>query len=297
MTDKYTPEVSATHIVNRMTSLINSGTPTPIKKQWIVNGFGTLWNRRITEVIDFDNGIIYALEKGYIKESGIEMFELTLTVQQSIHNIDFTGSIGLQDQLFKLTHLQNSVLLMETNKDNDIGCGSCFVTNGGVLVTCKHNIEVDRFKVFMNPQIPVEHTNFEIRCHPARDVAILIPTSREITQLARSLRPLDIEDQTLQIGEDLITMGFPSIPLRLTQLLVDRGVFQNYTVDYFGNEYLTISNGISGGFSGGPIISLNGKVVGIITESTELNSDSKGTSPAQNNFGHGTPSRYILEII
>lgn len=60
MVNKYNYDVSANKILNRMKSLLANGTPSPLQKEWIVNGFGGLkWNINETNVIDFDKGLDY----------------------------------------------------------------------------------------------------------------------------------------------------------------------------------------------------------------------------------------------
>ncbi|WP_243555996.1 toll/interleukin-1 receptor domain-containing protein [Priestia megaterium] len=74
MVNKYNYDVSANKILNRIKSLLANGTPSPLQKEWIVNGFGGLkWNVNETNVIDFDKGLDYLAKEQivFLKAEGI----------------------------------------------------------------------------------------------------------------------------------------------------------------------------------------------------------------------------------
>jgi hypothetical protein len=78
MGEKYTAEVSAMRVVERIKYLLARGTPTPLKREWIIKGFGgTLWNARENAVIDFDAGFNYLSRCRAIKIINVEEIEIT----------------------------------------------------------------------------------------------------------------------------------------------------------------------------------------------------------------------------
>lgn len=77
MIEKYTAEVSAGKIVERIKYLVRQGVPSSLRKEWVVNGFGgTRWNMRETDAIDFNAGFDYLNRCRAIKFSDSETFEL-----------------------------------------------------------------------------------------------------------------------------------------------------------------------------------------------------------------------------
>ena len=75
--EKYTVEVSVIKIEKRIKHLLGQGVLPPLKKSWVIDGFGgTLWNRRETDVIDFDAGLDYLGRERVINIIDKETFEL-----------------------------------------------------------------------------------------------------------------------------------------------------------------------------------------------------------------------------
>lgn len=66
MNKKYSAEVSSTKILERIMRLLEEGTPTPLDKDWIINGFANRWNKRHTDVIDFESGFDYLIKNKLI---------------------------------------------------------------------------------------------------------------------------------------------------------------------------------------------------------------------------------------
>lgn len=193
---------------------------------------------------------------------------------------------------------QKSVFLMETNYKGEISCGSCFLLEDNILITCRHNIEERGIKIIFNDNLEFDKTFFDITPHETRDLAILKFKDQTLNDLMKDFLPLNITNEKVELTEQLITLGYPKIAQRTTQLLTDLGICQGYTRDYWGNEYITFSNRISGGFSGGPVITLKGKVVGIITESTEQTTGSNAVNTSEGTtYYHGTPSEFVFDLL
>jgi hypothetical protein len=77
MVEKYTTEVSVTKIVERIKYLVRQGVPSPLRKEWVANGFGgTRWNMRETDAINFNAGFDYLKRCRAIKVMDTETFEL-----------------------------------------------------------------------------------------------------------------------------------------------------------------------------------------------------------------------------
>jgi len=78
MTEKYTAEVSARKIIERVKCLLGQGVSIPLRREWVVIGFGGyLWNRRESDAIDFDAGFDYLSRCRAIRVIDAETFEST----------------------------------------------------------------------------------------------------------------------------------------------------------------------------------------------------------------------------
>jgi S1-C subfamily serine protease len=185
---------------------------------------------------------------------------------------------------------EESVFLMETSLDGDISCGTCFLINNGLMVTCKHNIEGHNFKIFFDQTTFLDNTNFDVTMHETRDLAVIKFKSTMFRNMLKSKTPLEIGlSSELQSGDSLIAMGYPKVAHRHTRMHVSDGFYSNHTEDYYGMNYVTFTNTVDGGFSGGPVISSLGQVVGVVTESTEQAKGTNGGVTAGGVHFHGTP--------
>ena len=78
MMETYTAEVSARKIVERIKHLLAQGVPNPLKKEWVIRGFGgTLWNVRESGAIDFEAGFDYLSRCRVLNIINPETFEIT----------------------------------------------------------------------------------------------------------------------------------------------------------------------------------------------------------------------------
>jgi S1-C subfamily serine protease len=193
-----------------------------------------------------------------------------------------------------------SVFQIETFKNNDMACGSCFITDNWRIVTCKHVIENRTFKIHIDKNTIINESDFNVFLHKYRDLALLHFRSERLMRVVGDCRPISIckTAQNLQPGEQIITMGFPKIPMRNSQLIPEVRIFNNYAQDYAGEKnYLTFTSRATGGCSGGPAITLKGWLVGIMEEETFETNDSTNSTSGSNIFAHATPVNYLQELI
>jgi|GEM_PF-5613906 len=200
-------------------------------------------------------------------------------------------SLRIQRRAQDITSMyRDSVFLMETRAGGDFACGTCFLLPTGDLLTCKHNVEDKEFTIHFSSDTQLDKGQFEVVEHKDRDLAVLRFRSKMFKDMLKDRKPLELGfGGHLQQSDELITMGYPKVALRMPELLVTTGVFQGFTTGYYKDQYVTFSNKIDGGYSGGPVISLYGQVVAVITESTEQASDSGGQGQASGTHYHGTP--------
>ncbi|MCO6403604.1 trypsin-like serine protease [Aurantimonas endophytica] len=114
---------------------------------------------------------------------------------------------------------------------------------------------------------------------PANDLA-LIKVDRALGE------PLEISTAKPRLGEDILALGFPLRSILADSLNVTRGNVSSLLGLMNDERYLQISAPVQPGNSGGPLIDLAGRVVGVVT--AKLNAvavaDATGDIPQSINF-------------
>ena len=180
------------------------------------------------------------------------------------------------------------------NKKGDEGIGSCFHIGDGVFITAKHVVEGCTIKeigttVALRRFYETEDTK------NTGGTLVDIPFSPKITSNYKgpffhpddkidvaALIVQDIDAPILPLGDHLddwlgdeyvlsevVIMGYPPIPFSITPLLITSKCEVNAIVDKYtgGHPHFILSSMARGGFSGGPAITDEGIVLGVITES------------------------------
>lgn len=72
--------------------------------------------------------------------------------------------------------------------------------------------------------------------------------------------------KNIEILEEVITIGYPSIPLtKLAYQVIHKGEINSVVEDYYGQDYIVFSAKTSSGNSGSPLINKAGQVIGVVT--------------------------------
>ncbi|MED4697066.1 nucleotide-binding protein [Peribacillus frigoritolerans] len=66
MTEKLPPEASVNEVIKRISYISNKYNITELKIDWIKDGYGFSYDKRNTEIIDFERGFKYLNQEGYI---------------------------------------------------------------------------------------------------------------------------------------------------------------------------------------------------------------------------------------
>lgn len=176
--------------------------------------------------------------------------------------------------------------------------GSCFHIGEGIFITAKHVVENCTIKEIGTTtyqrayyELQDSRTTGMVRAnleytpqatavfkgpflHPDENIdvaAILVPDIK-----APALILGDHLDDWLgdeYVLSDVLVMGYPPIPFSPKPLLISAKCEVNTIVDKYtgGHPHFILSTMVRGGFSGGPVITEQGIVLGLVTESLGVN--------------------------
>ncbi|MBO0902372.1 serine protease [Jiella sonneratiae] len=152
--------------------------------------------------------------------------------------------------------------------------GSGFVVADGWLLTNAHVVRGCR-KVEVGANVPAS----EIRIDADNDLALVHVNSSIGT-------PLAISATKPRLGEDILALGFPLRSILADSLNVTRGNVSSLLGLMNDPRYLQISAPVQPGNSGGPLVDLAGRVVGVVTAKLDAVAvaDATGDIPQSINF-------------
>jgi len=157
----------------------------------------------------------------------------------------------------------------ETGKEIFDGKGSGFlVSSEGHVVTCSHVIEN-----LQTPYVAFELGNFQLSYYRTtiinddgkenKDFAILKIDQIDISTLPTPLKLGNISG--VEVGNEALFFGYP---LKVIKITVHKAMLSAIGADILmpNVNILQIDGSVNNGNSGGPLVDLNGNVIGIITK-------------------------------
>ena len=197
---------------------------------------------------------------------------------------------------FIINKYSNSVVKIEhqdINGDFSIGTGFYFAAGNkdfvkALIVTNKHVVEKARsIRVLSNEDQNISFSSIEI--DEKRDLAfILLETPID--------QPIFNFNPDLEILSEIITIGYPSIPMtKEAYQICHRGELNSVIEDYNDSKLFLFSAKTSSGNSGSPIIDKHGMVIGIVTEELFEKNEfyEKGKLP----YYAGIPAKEIINSL
>ena len=164
-----------------------------------------------------------------------------------------------------------------------------FITTDGYFVTNQHVVESAKSLVIRTANgksYPAE----VVRVDSANDLAIL--------KAEGTFRALPVQNsQSVRRGDKVFTLGFPNPFLQGVEPKYTDGVISSLTgVRDKPNNY-QISVALQPGNSGGPLISSQGNVVGIVVAKLNVEAALKSAGAMPENVNYAVKSNYLLELI
>ena len=198
----------------------------------------------------------------------------------------YPGVVGIVNQQY-----QTGSLKLKT-----AGTGSGFIlTTDGYIVTNQHVVEGAHALLVTFADGAVVDAEL-IGSDVQTDVAVLkIDTDRELTPLVLG------DSDTLRVGEFVLAIGNPISSEELYGS-VTFGIIsakaRQINIDGFTNEYVQTDAAVNPGNSGGPLINMNGEVVGVTSAKyVTAGYDEYGNAISSEGIGFALPINNVMQIV
>lgn len=181
---------------------------------------------------------------------------LKLTEAQTKNHLWLSKYLG---ESYLMNKLRDFIIRIEgVNSFGESGTGSGILINANTVLTCKHNLtDLNEFACYLGDE-KIEILNYSV--HYKHDIGI-VKLSNVIN---RSFFPYFGPPFEL---DNVITMGYPPLRgMREAALITQKGEINALCTDWGGCDCITVSSTVRPGNSGGPVISKNGYIVGIVTQ-------------------------------
>jgi S1-C subfamily serine protease len=166
--------------------------------------------------------------------------------------------------------------------------GTAFaITDKGHLVTNAHVIDGAKSLKVMYPggSIPVKVLTVD----EVNDLAIL--------KLEGETTPLALSEASLKAGDEILAAGFPNPELQGTSIKLTRGIISSLKGLKDDTRHFQIDAAVQPGNSGGPMLSKDGKVVGIVVARLGDAAAIRTTGAIPQNVNYAIKLDYLVPLI
>lgn len=130
-----------------------------------------------------------------------------------------------------------------------------------IIVTCNHVVESDKPMVWFRETDEKPIPSEVVLRNVEHDIAIL-----KIAPCDKS--PIKPHQGNVTVGMPVV---FPGYPFEWTSLTAHQGIISGITIDESGTKNYSIDGSVNGGNSGGPLLSKEGELIGIVNASRRQN--------------------------
>jgi len=162
-----------------------------------------------------------------------------------------------------------------------------FVTEDGYIIT--------NFHVVKDAQT-VKIKNGE-NVFPAK--VILVDTTNDLAliKVTGKFKPLHISDEDAQLGESAFTIGFPNIDLQGTEPKYTDGKISSLAGIRDDPKEYQISVPVQPGNSGGPLVDLNGSVIGVVVARLNDLNTLRASGSLPQNVNYAVKAKYVRNLM
>ena len=164
-----------------------------------------------------------------------------------------------------------------------------FVASGGYLVTNNHVIK--------------DKTDYAVRDLKGRfykATAVARDTTRDLALLkvSGSFAPLRVaSSETVSKGQRVLAVGYPQISIQGNESKVTDGIISSFSGINNDDHWFQISVPIQGGNSGGPLVTENGAVVGVVVATANVAKFFKMTGNLPQNVNYAIKSKVLIDFL
>jgi hypothetical protein len=164
-----------------------------------------------------------------------------------------------------------------------------FVTADGYFVTCFH--------VIVGSQAIALRT-LKGQTFTARVVLVDRVNDLAILKAEGAFRPLPIGASTdMRRGAAIVTMGFPNVRQQGIEPKVTDGIINSFSGANNDPRVFQVSAPVQTGNSGGPLMSMEGNVVGVVASKLDAAAVAKLTGDIPQNVNYAIKARYLHELL
>ena len=168
-----------------------------------------------------------------------------------------------------------------------------FITTDGYFITCFHVVVNSGRLTLRN----LKGETFEAR-------AIAVDRSNDLALLKADtgggvrFKPLPLAPSAdVRRGAAIVTMGFPNINQQGIEPKVTDGIINSFSGANNDPRVFQISAPVQTGNSGGPLITMDGNVVGVVASKLDAQAMARQTGDIPQNVNYAIKSQYVLDML
>ena len=179
-----------------------------------------------------------------------------------------------------------------TSTQPSISTGSAFFVSGdGLLVTNWHVVE-DAKSILVITFNQERKLATIVGKDIANDLAVL-----KIEGVSKNYLPIIENSTAVKRGTEVVTVGFPRVSLQGSEPKVTNGIVSSLSGNFNDPRFFQISVPVQPGNSGGPLVTKDGIVIGVVSAKLRATEAMKKSGSLPENVNYAIKSNYLLELL